>query len=1052
MKKLLILLAIFVTFKAYSQNTTTLPTSPATVSFTPSFRWWSTIGITDSLRRIYLQTPGGGWNWIYSAAQTNLIFQTKADNNLQYVRRDSSASSTIPFSQIYHGNIDSIRNSSIIYVGHGATYGAGLPIPDSLTSNAGTILITSGRKGTGGGFDGFGQILLGKQIRHRTTTAGVYGAWIVDALESRTFTAGIGLLGGGDLSANRTLYADTSTLVTKVFAGRYAINTSVIHTTGAETKTSAATGTTATLTVNNTSTGRALTIGGDVVASASKFNITSNGSFIPNNNTGLLNVTSSGSITTANQTSFLAAYFGSTATVTGGSMGVVGIDNSSRSAPTALFLKGYNSAGNYDAGLISTGFLGVSPDGNPSNIGEYFTASPEQVQVGPHKFLTGDIYYPLKFNMKGLPVTTTHFTNTGMYFGTRYGFIGDASASGSPFYNDIMTSFGFKIYSNADANTVTGYQFNGYDGRGGTELELMRLEGKKLYVGGTSTFSTSLGTVAINTSSSPSVVVSATSGSSTTRQNVADFNVRNKSIFSSDSLLSRFQAGQILYQNLANGFIQNINMAPITQNGNILIRNGVNETVAFLSDIPGGGGGSIVNSFNGRTGAVVPVSGDYSSFYASVGNYITALTGDITASGPGSATATLPTVNSNVGSYNNVTVNGKGLVTAASNVGYYSPSDTTATLVTKQFATKYAPLAANNNFTGKNQLSPTYTASSGNEFGLQLTPVGSQTGTAAATDLLINRTGTFGSSGQGFIDARVNNVTRFLVDAQGIIYGQSRLALGSLNNALAIIDASTTTFSSGNSFGMSGFGLRMGVSTFTSTATAGSPVNATAHSFATPTFAASNSQAITDGATVFIQGAPIPSTNVTIANPLAFKVASGNAKFGGNIQMAGSTSGIISVTTQATAGTYNFNMPTTAGAPGQVLTSNGGGNSVMTWGDTDAVLAIITSVSGTTTGTTTYTPPTGKQALITRIGVQATTATNVTNGPTIDVTTVTTGDIFNSTAIAALTSTNKIFWFNGNGMSTVVASGATANINITTGATGSTPTLTLKYIIYGTLQ
>lgn len=51
------------------------------------------------------------------------------------------------------------------------------------------------------------------------------------------------------------------------------------------------------------------------------------------------------------------------------------------------------------------------------------------------------------------------------------------------------------------------------------------------------------------------------------------------------------------------------------------------------------------------------------------GNYITALTGDMTASGPGSVTATLATVNSNVGSFTNanITVNAKGLITAASN-------------------------------------------------------------------------------------------------------------------------------------------------------------------------------------------------------------------------------------------------------------------------------------------------------------------------------------------------------------------------------------------------
>lgn len=48
------------------------------------------------------------------------------------------------------------------------------------------------------------------------------------------------------------------------------------------------------------------------------------------------------------------------------------------------------------------------------------------------------------------------------------------------------------------------------------------------------------------------------------------------------------------------------------------------------------------------------------------GNYITALTGDGTAAGPGSSALTLATVNSNVGTFAGITINGKGLVTAAS--------------------------------------------------------------------------------------------------------------------------------------------------------------------------------------------------------------------------------------------------------------------------------------------------------------------------------------------------------------------------------------------------
>ena len=48
------------------------------------------------------------------------------------------------------------------------------------------------------------------------------------------------------------------------------------------------------------------------------------------------------------------------------------------------------------------------------------------------------------------------------------------------------------------------------------------------------------------------------------------------------------------------------------------------------------------------------------------GSYLTALTGDATASGPGSAALTFATVNANVGTFAGITVNAKGLVTGAS--------------------------------------------------------------------------------------------------------------------------------------------------------------------------------------------------------------------------------------------------------------------------------------------------------------------------------------------------------------------------------------------------
>lgn len=52
------------------------------------------------------------------------------------------------------------------------------------------------------------------------------------------------------------------------------------------------------------------------------------------------------------------------------------------------------------------------------------------------------------------------------------------------------------------------------------------------------------------------------------------------------------------------------------------------------------------------------------------GNETITFSGDISGSGKTSITLTLPVVNANVGTFNNVTVNAKGQVTAASNVAY----------------------------------------------------------------------------------------------------------------------------------------------------------------------------------------------------------------------------------------------------------------------------------------------------------------------------------------------------------------------------------------------
>lgn len=91
----------------------------------------------------------------------------------------------------------------------------------------------------------------------------------------------------------------------------------------------------------------------------------------------------------------------------------------------------------------------------------------------------------------------------------------------------------------------------------------------------------------------------------------------------------------------------------------------VSATTTLFS-IDNTGSTTAANGFNINAGCYA-VNGTCLSFQAP-GNYITALTGDGTASGPGSAAFTLSNVNSNVGTftYPSLTVNAKGLVTAIS--------------------------------------------------------------------------------------------------------------------------------------------------------------------------------------------------------------------------------------------------------------------------------------------------------------------------------------------------------------------------------------------------
>jgi len=119
-------------------------------------------------------------------------------------------------------------------------------------------------------------------------------------------------------------------------------------------------------------------------------------------------------------------------------------------------------------------------------------------------------------------------------------------------------------------------------------------------------------------------------------------------------------------------------LAMVASNGSVT---GVStSTLTATSPLTGsfvhvGSGGSLGCQTASGSQAGCLSSTDWSTFNGkqAAGNYITALTGDVTASGPGSVAATLATVNTNVGSFGSATqtgtftVNGKGLITATSN-------------------------------------------------------------------------------------------------------------------------------------------------------------------------------------------------------------------------------------------------------------------------------------------------------------------------------------------------------------------------------------------------
>jgi len=175
-------------------------------------------------------------------------------------------------------------------------------------------------------------------------------------------------------------------------------------------------------------------------------------------------------------------------------------------------------------------------------------------------------------------------------------------------------------------------------------------------------------------------------------------------------------------------------------------------------------------------------------------------------------------------------------------------------------------------------------------------------------------------------------------------------------------------------------------------------------------------------------------------------VNSGN---GGQINISGSTSGTVSVKVVPAAGTFNFNLPITAGTANQVLTSQAGGTTAMTW------TTLATSATTDTTNAANIssgTLPAGRLPALTG-DITTTVGTVATTLATVNANVGT----FQGIAVNAkglVTAATNQNYLTGNQTITlsgdITGSGTTA-ITATAGATvlkpGTTNTITIGYTI-----
>ena len=236
---------------------------------------------------------------------------------------------------------------------------------------------------------------------------------------------------------------------------------------------------------------------------------------------------------------------------------------------------------------------------------------------------------------------------------------------------------------------------------------------------------------------------------------------------------------------------------------------------------------SLAAASGSTTGALT--STDWTTFNnkQAAGNYITALTGDATASGPGSATLTLATVNADAGSFGSstaipsFTVNAKGLITAASTNAVVAPAGTlTGTALASNVVTS-SLTAVGTIATGTWNATAISTAKggTGQDLSASTGALSVAAGTVSAGTLSVGNGGTGQTSytnGQLLIgNTTGNTLTKATLTAgSGISITNGA---GSISIAASPITQSTVWLSNGNGFGSTATKIRRYSSTVLST-------------------------------------------------------------------------------------------------------------------------------------------------------------------------------------------------------------------------------------------